>query len=229
MVLLCLFYFVCMVFMIRAVEKICEKDRSLVVILVLFCVLYNHWKLPLSLSEVCLFCSRESSIEEQVRASLEKEPSPMAEDLELQERLGRGGMTEAWKAYDPQLQRSVVVKIFHTDLLTDPDFMTRFRNLPRVREARLIASLQHPTIVRLHGFHINPADEAEEALAYVVMDYVDGPTFAEYLQDTSKKKAFPSAADVTHLFASIGEALDFAHQHGVIHGDLKPTNILLDN
>ena len=85
----------------------------------------------------------------------------MAADLELQERLGRGGMTEVWKAYDPQLQRSVVVKIFHTDLLTDPDFMTRFRNLPRVHEAKLLVSLQHPHIVRLHGFHISSADEAE--------------------------------------------------------------------
>src|SRR5437588_5695697 len=152
----------------------------------------------------------------------------MTADLELQERLGRGGMAEAWKAYDPQLQRSVVVKIFHTDLLTDPDFMTRFRNLPRVHEAKLLVSLQHPHIVRLHGFHVSSADEAEEALAYVVMDYVDGPTFAEYLRKTSYQKAFPSAADVTQLFASIAATLDFAHRQGVIHGDLKPTNILLD-
>ena len=135
----------------------------------------------------------------------------MAEDLELQERLGRGGMTEAWKAYDPQLQRSVVVKIFHTDLLTDADFMTRFRNLPRVPEAKLIASLQHPNIVPMHGFHISPAEEAEETLAYVVTDYVDGPSFAEYLRHTSYQKAFPSAAEVTHLFASIAAPLDFAH------------------
>ncbi len=152
----------------------------------------------------------------------------MAEDLELQERLGRGGMAEAWKAYDPQLQRSVVVKIFHTDLLTDPDFMTRFRNLPRVPEARLIVSLQHPNIVRMRGFYISPAEEAEETLAYFVVDYVDGPTFAEYLRHTSYQKAFPSAADVTQLFASLAATLDFAHQQGVIHGDLKPTNILLD-
>ncbi|TMD68892.1 MAG: serine/threonine protein kinase [Chloroflexi bacterium] len=152
----------------------------------------------------------------------------MAADLELQERLGRGGMTEVWKAYDPQLQRSVAVKIFHADLLNDPDFMTRFRNLPRVPEAKLIASLQHPNIVRMYGFHISPSDEEEETLAYIVMDYVDGPTFAEYLRNTSYQKAFPSAADVTHLFASIAATIDFAHQQGVIHGDLKPSNILLD-
>ncbi|HEX6557217.1 MAG TPA: serine/threonine-protein kinase, partial [Ktedonobacteraceae bacterium] len=152
----------------------------------------------------------------------------MAEDLELQERLGRGGMAEAWKAYDPQLQRSVVVKILHTDLLTDPDFMTRFRNLPRFHKARLIVSLQHPNIVRMRGFYISPTEEAEETMAYVVVDYVNGPTFAEYLRHTSYQKAFPSAAEVTHLFASIAATLDFAHQQGVVHGDLKPTNILLD-
>src|SRR2546430_157628 len=135
----------------------------------------------------------------------------MTADLELQERLGRGGMAEAWKAYDPQLQRRVVVKIFHTDLLTDPDFMTRFRNLPRVHEAKLIASLQHPNIVPMHGFHISPAEEGEQALAYVVVGYVDGPGFAEYLRHTSYQKAFPSAADVTHLFASLAATLDFAH------------------
>ncbi|TMC25239.1 MAG: serine/threonine protein kinase, partial [Chloroflexi bacterium] len=94
-------------------------------------------------------------------------------------------------------------------------------------QAKLIASLQHPNIVPMHGFHISPAEEAEETLAYVVTDYVDGPTFAEYLRHTSYQKAFPSAAEVTHLFASIAAPLDFAHQRGIIHGDLKPTNLLL--
>jgi eukaryotic-like serine/threonine-protein kinase len=152
----------------------------------------------------------------------------MAADLELQERLGRGDMTEVWKAYDPQLQRNVAVKIFHADILNDPDFMTRFQNLPREREAKLIVSLRHPNIVRMYGFHISPSDEEEETLAYIVMDYVEGPTFAEYLRNTSYKKEFPSATGVTHLFASIAAAIDYAHQQGVIHGDIKPTNILLD-
>ncbi len=57
-------------------------------------------------------------------------------DLELQERLGHSSMTEVWKAFDPQLQRSVAVKLFHADLLNDPDFMARYQNLPRVGEAK---------------------------------------------------------------------------------------------
>jgi len=99
----------------------------------------------------------------------------MAEDLELQERLGRGGMAEAWKAYDPQLQRRVVVKIFHTDLLTDADFMTRFRNLPRVPEAKLIASLQHPNIVQIYevGEH--------EGRPYFALEYVEGGSLDQHL------------------------------------------------
>src|SRR5436853_3645544 len=110
---------------------------------------------------------------------------PTNVDLELQERLGRGGMAEVWKAFDPQLQRNVAVKIFHADLVNDPDFMTSYQNLPRVREAKLIASLRHPNIVRMHGFHITPPLESESSLAYIVMDYMQGSTLADYLRETS--------------------------------------------
>ncbi|MFL5700241.1 MAG: serine/threonine-protein kinase, partial [Ktedonobacteraceae bacterium] len=149
-------------------------------------------------------------------------------DLELQERLGHGSMTEVWKAFDPQLQRNVAVKIFHADLVNDPDFMASYQNLPRVREAKLIASLRHPNIVRMHGFHITPSSESEKTQAYIVMDYIEGPTLADYLHDTSYKQEFPFHSEVEDLFASIAAAIDYAHQQGVLHGDLKPTNILLD-
>src|SRR5437763_3026665 len=149
-------------------------------------------------------------------------------DLELRERLGQGGMAEVWKAFDPQLQRNVAVKLFHADLLNDPDFMASYENLPRVREAKLIVSLRHPNIVRMHGFHITPPSESEETQAYIVMDYIQGPTLADYLRETSYKQEFPFHSEVEDLFASIAAAIDYAHQQGVIHGDLKPTNILLD-
>ena len=102
----------------------------------------------------------------------------MTADLELQERLGHGDLAEVWKAFDPQVQHYVAVKLFDADLLNDPAFMTFYQNLPRLPEAQRIVSLQHPNIVRLHGFHITPASEAEEALAYLVMDYIAGPTLA---------------------------------------------------
>lgn len=152
----------------------------------------------------------------------------MSTDLELQERLGRNSMAEVWKAFDPQLQRYVALKIFHADLQSDPNFITRFQNLPRVHEAQLIISLNHPNIVKILSFNITPPSESESVTPYIVMDYVEGPTLADYIRDTSHKGAFPSAGYIVHLFASIGAAIDYAHQHGVIHGDLKPTNILLN-
>ncbi len=147
---------------------------------------------------------------------------------QLQECVGSSSIAEVWKAFDLQSQRSVALKIFRTDLQNDPYFMTRFWNLPFSQEAQKLLSLQHPNIVKIHSFQISRPSEAEHPLAYVVMDYVEGPTLADYIRDTSYKRIFPSATDTVHLFASIGASIDYAHQEGVIHGDIKPTNILLD-
>ena len=142
---------------------------------------------------------------------------------ELQGRLGLGGMAEVWKALDTQLQRYVAIKFLHADWRTDPDFMTRF-----VREAQAIASLHHPNIVQVHDFQVAPSSEGESALAYMVMNYIEGPTLAEYIGTTSRIGAFPSAAEIVHLFTAIGSAIDYAHQRGMVHRDIKPANILLD-
>ncbi len=80
----------------------------------------------------------------------------------------------------------------------------------------------------MHGFHITPPDESEKTQAYIVMDYIEGPNLTDYLRETSYKQEFPFHSEVEDLFASIAAAIDYAHQQGVIHGDLKPTNILLD-
>jgi len=152
----------------------------------------------------------------------------MTADLELQERLGRGDLAEVWKAFDPQAQHYVAVKRFDADLLNDPAFMTFYQNLPRLPEAQRILALQHPNIVRLHGFHITPSSEAEKPVAYLVMDYIEGPTLADAPGHTSARHAFPSLTDLLHFFEPIAAAIDYAHEQGVIHGDLKPSNILLD-
>ncbi len=142
---------------------------------------------------------------------------------ELRERLGRGGMAEVWKAFDMQLQRYVAIKILHADLQNDPEFMTRF-----VREARVIASLHHPNIVQLHDFQVSRPPELQNTIAYMVMDYVEGTTLAEYIRSTSSAGKFPSVTDIVHIFSSISSAVDYAHQKGMIHRDIKPANILLD-
>ena len=142
---------------------------------------------------------------------------------ELRERLGRGGMAEVWKAFDPQLERYIAIKILHADLQTDPEFMSRF-----AREGRLIASLHHPNIVQIYDFQTSDSPESHHPIAYMVMDYVEGPTLAAYLRNTSRLGKYPPPADLVQLFASISRAVDYAHQHGMIHRDIKPGNILLD-
>src|SRR5437763_6576532 len=129
----------------------------------------------------------------------------------LQQRLGRGGMAEVWKALDTQLQRYVALKLLHADLQADPDFITRFE-----RETRVVASLYHPNIVRVHDFQILRPPESEETIAYVVMDYVEGPTLSDYIDSTSSQGNFPPAEETVHLFASISSAIDYAHQNGMV-------------
>jgi serine/threonine protein kinase len=165
---------------------------------------------------------------------------------ELQERLGRGGMGEVWKAFDPQLRRYVAIKVLNADLREEPDFVARFTH-----EAQLVASLHHPNIVQIHDFQFTETPENAghtvpqtasnkgsphpstprsplQSIAYMVMDYVEGTTLADYIYSTSRKGQFPSAVEIVHLFTSISLAIDYAHRQGMVHRDIKPANILLD-
>ncbi len=142
---------------------------------------------------------------------------------ELQELLGRGGMAEVWKAQDTQLHRYVAIKILHTDLQTDPDFISRF-----IHEAQMVAALRHPNIVQIYDFQISEQTVDGKTIAYMVMEYIEGDTLAHYIHETSAQHKFPSGDDIVHLFTPISLALDYAHQRGTIHRDIKPANILLD-
>jgi eukaryotic-like serine/threonine-protein kinase len=141
---------------------------------------------------------------------------------ELLNRLGQGGMGEVWKARDTQLRRYVAIKFLHANLQENPDFVTHF-----MREAQFVASLQHPNIVQIHDFQLTDMQGPGTA-AYMVMDYVEGGTLADYIRVTSRKGLFPPAADIVYLFTAISLALDYAHQKGMVHRDIKPANILLD-
>lgn len=155
--------------------------------------------------------------------SIEPTRSRQLGKYELQTRLGRGGMAEVWKAFDPQLRRHVAIKLMLTEIKNDPDFLIRFE-----REARLVASLDHPNIVRIHDFQISQPPESETPTPYMVMDYVKGQTLSDYIHDTSRKGNIPSWSDIVYLFAVTSRALDYAHQKGMVHRDIKPANILLD-
>lgn len=141
---------------------------------------------------------------------------------ELLERLGQGGMGEVWKARDTQLRRYIAIKLLHTDLQANPDFVTHF-----MREAQFVASLHHPNIVQVHDFQII-STVGSSVKAYMVMEYIEGGTLADYIRDTVRRGLFPPAADIVSFFTAIGLALDYAHRKGMIHRDIKPANILLD-
>jgi eukaryotic-like serine/threonine-protein kinase len=142
---------------------------------------------------------------------------------ELRERLARGGQGEVWKAFDTQLRRYVAIKQLHANLQSDPDFTSRFE-----REARFIASLHHSNIVQIHDFQLVHTPDSDTTTAYMVMDYIEGPTLADYFRNTSRKGQFPAAADVVYIFTAVSLAIDYAHEKGMIHRDIKPANIILD-
>jgi serine/threonine protein kinase len=154
---------------------------------------------------------------------------PKAHNLskyQLVECIAHGGMGEVWKAFDTQLKRYVAIKLLHPGMQRDPDFITRFE-----QEARLIASLRHPNIIKIHDFkieHRHGSHSPASPLCYMVMDYVPGQTLADYINNTSRRGAFPPATDIVYIFTVVGLALDYAHQSGMIHRDIKPANILLD-
>lgn len=141
---------------------------------------------------------------------------------ELQRKLGRGSVGEVWKGYDAELRRDVAIKIIHTDLQSDPNFLNHF-----MKERQVIVSLQHASIVPVRAVDVYRSPESSETTAYIVSDYIEGRTLSEMLVATSHRGIFPSIAQIVYLFTTLGVAIDYAHQRGVVHGNLKPNNILL--
>ena len=150
------------------------------------------------------------------------QPNPL-DKYELRQRLGQNDNAEVWKAFDPQQQVFVTIKILHPDIQADPDFPVRF-----MEEAKRVSSLRHPNIVRIRDFGFAHSPEVSGTKAYIIMDYVEGQTLADYIQSTTHQGKFPSAPEIVRLLIPISLAIDYAHQRGMIHGDLKPSNILLD-
>ncbi|MBK9053636.1 MAG: serine/threonine protein kinase [Chloroflexi bacterium] len=121
-------------------------------------------------------------------------------------------MATVFLAHDPDMHREVAIKLLPREFLNDPTFRARFR-----REARVIASLDHPAILPVYDFG------EDDGLLFFVMPLMSGGSLADRL-----KNGALSIAETIKLLARIGPALDYAHQKGIIHRDLKPANILFD-
>jgi len=130
--------------------------------------------------------------------------------------LGKGAMGLVYDGLDPTLDRRVAIKTILTSALdeaTARQYSMRFK-----REVRAVARLNHPNIVQVYDFG------AERDLAYIVMEYIEGKELKDYFD---AKHAF-DLATIFRLMLELLDALDFAHEAGVIHRDIKPANILID-
>lgn len=130
---------------------------------------------------------------------------------EVRDCLGRGGMATVYRAHDPGIGRDVALKFLHASLCADADCRERF-----LREARAAGSLSHPNIVIVHD-----VGEIEDR-PYMAMELLDGASLADIL---SEGKALP-IRDTVVMGIQLARALDYAHQHGIVHRDIKPGNIV---
>lgn len=131
----------------------------------------------------------------------------------LLEQLGQGGMAVVFKAYHPALDRYVALKALHPAFSQEPNFLARFR-----REAQVVARLEHPNIVPVYDF------AEHDGRPYLVMKFIEGETLKARLG-----RGPVGDVELRHIVESVGAALAYAHAQGILHRDVKPSNVLLAN
>lgn len=135
----------------------------------------------------------------------------------ITERLGRGGMAEVYKAYQPGLERDVALKVMHSHLAEDEQFVGRFQ-----REAKAVAALHHAHIVQVYDF------DQENNVYYMVMEFIEGDTLKARLNELHVLDKRMPLEEVGSAMRALCSALDYAHIEGCIHRDIKPANVMVD-
>ena len=137
------------------------------------------------------------------------QPGTTLGPYEVTAKIGQGGMGEVYRAHDTKLGRDVALKVLPDLFADDPERLARFQ-----REARVLASLNHPNIASIYGL------EESEGVRALVLELVEGPTLAERIA----QGAIP-VEEALPIAKQIADALEAAHEAGVIHRDLKPANV----
>ncbi len=137
------------------------------------------------------------------------QPGTQLGHYEILSPLGKGGMGEVWRARDATLGRDVAIKMLPEAVANDEDWLARFE-----REAKLLASLNHPNIASIYGL------EKDQGVLFLVLELVEGETLAEFLQEGALPLEF-----ALRIAAQVADALEAAHHKGIVHRDLKPANI----
>jgi serine/threonine protein kinase len=137
-------------------------------------------------------------------------------NVRIDKYLARGGMAEVYLGTHLTLDRPVAIKVLHSYIEEEPELLVRFQ-----REAKVVAGLRHPNIVQIYDF------DAIDGHPYIVMEYLKGPPLASYLRSLHERNERIPHHQVARLLKALTASLDYAHEQGVIHRDIKPGNILL--
>jgi serine/threonine protein kinase len=130
-------------------------------------------------------------------------------------------MARVFKAWDNTLDRAVAVKVMHAHLAEDPTFKERFE-----QEAKFIASVDHPNIV--HVYDYNTLEVNGERIHYMVMPFISGPNLQDVLEAANEREELLPNERVQQIMLNVVDGIGYAHDHGLIHRDVKPANILLN-
>src|SRR5574342_1348076 len=133
----------------------------------------------------------------------------------LERVIGRGGMAQVYYGWDIRLERPVAVKVIDARFRDNPDYAGRF-----VREAQAVSRWRHDHVTQVYY-----AGE-DDGLYYFAMEYVDGQDLGQVLAAYRSRAEHPPAAEVLRVGWAVAGALDYAHARGVIHRDVKPSNII---